>query len=260
VDAAHRDAASRFLAYLFEKETQEKLIPLGMRPGLDTIPLKAPLDPDHGVNPEEPRTVIESPPLEVVLASIDLWHRCKKPTHVVLVFDHSQSMAQGRRLVSAQAGAADLLAGLNDQDSFSLLALGSKPVWAIQDVPVKTNRERCLQEIRKLKPQLDTKDPPLYDAVAAAHDHLAKNSSPETMAAIIVLSDAEDLTRKVSLNDLLEKLKAGGQKEIPVYTIAYGAEAGRKVLAEIGAASGGKSFKGKLGTIRNVFKEISTNF
>jgi Ca-activated chloride channel family protein len=169
-------------------------------------------------------------------------------------------MSKIGRWARAQQGAADLVAGLNDQDSFSLLALGSKNVWAIQDVPVKTSRERCRQEIQKLKPQLDTKDTPLYEAVAAAHDHLVKTSSPETTAAIVVLSNAEDLTGKLSFNDLLEKLKTAGDKGIPVYTIAFGTEAGQKVLAEIAAASGGKTFEGKQGTIRNVFKEISTNF
>src|SRR5262249_34267947 len=53
----HKEAAKLYIDYLLKKEQQEKALKYGFRPGLESVPLAAPIDTDHGVDPKEPKVL-----------------------------------------------------------------------------------------------------------------------------------------------------------------------------------------------------------
>ncbi len=77
VTAEHRDAARTYLDFLLAREQQEKLMAYGFRPARADVPLVAPLDAAHGVNPNEPQTTLEMPSVEVMDAMLKLWDKSR---------------------------------------------------------------------------------------------------------------------------------------------------------------------------------------
>ena len=67
-----------------------------------SIPIGAPIDAAHGVDPLQPQTLLEVPDGAVLSALLDLWRSTKKASDVVLVFDKSGSM-QGDPLTQDKA-------------------------------------------------------------------------------------------------------------------------------------------------------------
>ena len=65
-----------FVAWLKNKGTKQAEI--GFRPARADVPLVAPLDAAHGVNPKEPQTTLEVPSVEVMDAMMKLWEKSKK--------------------------------------------------------------------------------------------------------------------------------------------------------------------------------------
>ena len=260
VSEDHKKAAKSFIDFLLKKQQQQDTLKFGFRPCPDTCPLEKPLDPSHGVDPREPNVSLEMPSAEVLLASIDLWRQCRRPVQIVLVFDRSRSMSQGKRLPRAKRGASDLIALLADQDSVSLVGMSDKPGWIIKDLSLTTGRDRIHQAIWDIKPETESADTALYDTIGQAYDYLEKTPRQGTQRIIIVLSVAEDIEGKLSREDLLEKVRAPGEQMIPVFTIAYGGEAGQKVLKKISDVSQGRCFQGRPETIRAVFREIGAHF
>ena len=77
VAAEHREAARAYVDFLLAREQQEKAMTFGFRPARAEVPLVAPLDPAHGVNPQEPQTTIEVPSAEVMKAMMKFWEQSK---------------------------------------------------------------------------------------------------------------------------------------------------------------------------------------
>src|SRR5262245_56591205 len=111
----HRAAAQDYIAFLRDRPQQEKALTFGFRPGDVAVPLAAPIDAGHGVDPKEPLTTLEVPSVEVMAATRALWQKHKKHSHVVLVFDISGSMKEQQRMVQARPGAIQLLSMLGDE-------------------------------------------------------------------------------------------------------------------------------------------------
>jgi Ca-activated chloride channel family protein len=78
VTEEHRDAARTYLDFLLAREQQEKALAFGFRPARADVPLVAPLDAAHGVNPKEPQTTLEVPSVEVMDAMMKLWEKSTK--------------------------------------------------------------------------------------------------------------------------------------------------------------------------------------
>src|SRR5262249_33481485 len=109
VTAEHKEAAETYVKFLMEEEQQKKAVKVGFRPGLESVKLEAPLDKEHGVDPDEPKSVMELPSAEVIDAVLDLWKHNKKRSRVVLVIDTSGSMNEDNKLKSCKEGASEFL-------------------------------------------------------------------------------------------------------------------------------------------------------
>src|SRR5262249_51014736 len=129
VTDAHKKAAEAYAEFLLQDAQQKKAMKYGFRPGVEKIELAAPLDRAHGIDPGQPRLIMEVPPYEVMEAVIDLWKANKKPSHLALVMDVSGSMNEEQKLLNAKKGAREMVAQLGPRDTLSLMVFSNNFTW-----------------------------------------------------------------------------------------------------------------------------------
>jgi Ca-activated chloride channel family protein len=258
VTPERREAAQIYINYLLAAPQQQKALTYGFRPGSPDVPVGAPIDAEHGVDPKQPVTTLEVPSSEVVNAIQHLWDsEEKKPADIALVLDTSGSMSQEAKMPNAKAGARQLVSLLSDKDDFSLIPFSNVPSWATTDQPLASSRKPSLDAVDSVFPGGETA---LYDAIDEAYAHLQRRPA-EHIRAIVVLTDGEDNKSTVTLNELLSRIRSDSEaRNIRIYTIAYGSDAERRTLAEIADATQGKAYEGTPQNIVEVFRDISTFF
>jgi Ca-activated chloride channel homolog len=258
VTPEHRDAAKAYVQFLLERPQQEKTLSYGFHPGDVNIPLTAPIDAQHGVDPQEPKTTLEVPTVEVMDAVIKLWRQHKKHANIVLVFDTSGSMKDNNKMPNAKLGAKQLVSLLDPTDYLSILPFSSSPSWAGRDMLIEKARDDASRTIESFFPSGGTA---LYDSIGLAYQSLLDAPKGGKISAIIVLTDGADTDSKTSLPDLLSRIRFDNEKNtIRVFTIGYGQDAVKDVLKSIADATQAKFFEGTPENIQSVFKEISTFF
>jgi Ca-activated chloride channel family protein len=260
VTEEHREAAKVYLDYLLAKPQQEKALAYGFRPGILEVPLAAPIDTAHGVDPREPANTLEVPAVDVIDSIKKVWHENKKRSNVVLVLDISGSMNDDGKIGHAKKGALELVNMLSDEDRFSFLPFNGRVSWAanLKGVRLKEARETAKNAIESLFASDGTA---LYDAIDVAHQFIVSDPQPDMITAIIVLTDGEDEHSHMKLDTLLARLKPNRESQaVRVFTIGYGKEARTDVLNTISERTQAKFFKGDTDDILKVFKEISTFF
>jgi Ca-activated chloride channel family protein len=255
-----REAAKVYIDYLLARPQQEKAIPYGFRPGAVDVPLGAPIDAAHGVDPKEPQTTLEVPQVDVIHAILTLWHENKKHANITLAFDTSGSMSENKKMENARAAALQLVDQLSDDDQFSLLPFSGSAEWALKRTSMRDSRALAKEKLAALYPHDGTA---LYDAIANAYAaHLSsQDQDAERISAIVVLTDGEDRDSKLSLDDLLKQIKFDSEHHtIRVFTIAYGDDAKKDILTKIADTTQAKFYAGNQENIRQVLREISTFF
>ena len=259
VTPEHREAAKIYIQYLLARPQQEKAMQYGFRPGAVDLPLAAPLDTEHGINPKEPKTTLEVPTVEVINGLLQLWKAEKKHSNIVLVLDTSGSMAEEGKILNARIGAKQLVGLLDDGDTFSFLPFSSELHWAGQDVLVKDGRQQLLEQISSLFAGGGTA---LYDAIDAAYQHLAATPNPDAkIQAVVVLTDGADTQSNMKLEQLTERIRYNGEnRAIHIFTIAYGKDARKDILQRVADATQAKFYEGNPQNIVEVFRDISTFF
>jgi Ca-activated chloride channel homolog len=258
VTPERREAAQIYISYLLAIPQQQKALTYGFRPGSPDVPVGAPIDAEHGVDPKQPATTLEVPSSEVVNAIQHEWEtQEKKAADIALVLDTSGSMQEEEKMPNAKAGAKQLVSLLSDKDNFSMVSFNSEPSWATTDQALSTSRKPSLDAIDSLFPGGETA---LYDAVDQAYTFISRMPA-DHIRAIVVLTDGEDNKSALQLGELLSRVRADPESHtIRIYTIAYGHDARRDVLKEIADATQGKSYDGTPQNIVEVFRDISTFF
>jgi Ca-activated chloride channel homolog len=260
VTPEHQEGSKLYIDYLLSQPIQEKALRYGFRPSLPEIALGQPFDGAHGVDPKEPKTVLEEPSAEILNATLSLWKQKKKAAAVTLVIDTSGSMNEDQKIQNATAGALEFLNLLSDADTFSLIPFSSQISSGERNRRLKEYRMYFENEVKTLYANGGTA---LYDAISLAYDQVTadKALNEKKISAIVVLTDGADTDSKISLTDLLSKIKVDNERRtIRVFTIAYGRDANQAILKQIADATQAKSYVGTPQNIRSVFKEISTFF
>src|SRR5271157_792600 len=259
VTPEHREAAKIYIQYLLARPQQLKAVQYGFRPALVDLPLAAPLDAAHGMNPQEPKTTLEVPSADIINGILQAWRTQKKHSNVVLVLDTSGSMNEEGKIQSAREGAKQLVQLLDDGDTFSFLPFSSELHWAQRNASVKTERANLTTQISSLFAGGGTA---LYDAIDSAYQQLASAGPGESkIEAVVVLTDGEDTESKMKLEELMERIKFNGEtRAIHIFTIAYGKDARKDILQKIADATQAKFYVGTPQNIVEVFRDISTFF
>lgn len=260
VTAEHRDAAKVYVDYLLSREQQEKAIPFGFRPGDVNVPLAAPIDGSHGVDPREPKTTLEVPSADVMDAVLQLWRSNKKRAHITLVLDVSGSMESDQKMENARGGALQLVELLDDADEFSFVPFNDTVRTGATAMKLADGRAQINQSIRGLYADGGTA---LYDAIDRAYtQHMQRRQEDRgKIASIVVLSDGEDRDSTLNLEQLLQRIRFDNEtRTVRVFTIAYGKDAKEDVLKQIADATQARHYEGTPQNIRSVLREIATFF
>lgn len=255
VDDEHRAAANTYIDFLRAGPQQLKALTYGFRPAEGNV--AAPIDAAHGVDPHQPNTVLETPSADTITRVLQLWRAHKKPASVIVVFDRSGSMVDENKITYAREGAVKLLDMLDDRDAFGLVPFSSH-VEVVPAVPLSTGRQQMRDRINAIFPGGETN---LYEAIATAHDLLTNPPQPKRICAVVVLTDGEDNGTRVTLDQLLSKLRASGERsDVRVFTIGYGSSAQLDALKKISEQTRGEFYQGTTENIQSKFKEIATFF
>jgi Ca-activated chloride channel family protein len=258
VTEEQREAAEIFQAYLLDKPQQLKAIEYGFRPADRTIPLTSPLDTQHGVDPEEPKTVLEVPDAEVIEGIQAMWRDVKKPVDVVVAMDVSGSM-EGDKIASARRSLLEFIDLLDDRDRLQIVLFNHNLTELTPLSPLGEKREDVKRRVSGVIEGGDTR---LYDATYQAHQDLQENGDSRHIRAIVVLSDGADTVSEMSLDQLVNEvgnLSEGGNAT-KIFTIAFGSGASESVLQNIAEPTGGKQYSGDPDTISDVYADIATFF
>jgi Ca-activated chloride channel family protein len=188
VTPERREAGAIYLKFLLDRPQQEKALHYGFRPAVVDIPIGAPIDAAHGVDPKQPKTVLEVPSTVAMAAIRDVWVENKRHARITLVFDVSGSMNDNNKIALAREGALDLISFLGDEDSFSVMPFNNRILIDEQPRPLKVYREPAKQIVSSLIANGGTS---LYDTLSQAYRHVQdqEKQDPSRIAAIVVLSE-----------------------------------------------------------------------
>ncbi|WP_165232912.1 vWA domain-containing protein [Aquisphaera insulae] len=135
------------------------------------------------------------------------------PTTVVLVVDHSGSMAQENRIGGLREAVASFLEKLPEGSRIAVVGFSSE-VETLS--PFTTDRKQVRRVINRLEPVGATR---FYDAVIEALDMLGDEQGRR---AILALTDGQDTASQ--MGNLEMAIAAAKRVGMPVYTLGLGSE------------------------------------
>jgi Ca-activated chloride channel family protein len=250
----HQEAARLFRDYLLGQEAQTLALVAGLRPVNPDVPITAPLDEAHGVDPSQPEVIFNAPTVASVYAVQELWQEARKDVNLALLLDTSGSM-RGGKMESMQEAAVQFVEQMGEDDYLSIIAFSTEPQLVIDHLQVGPNREQIISTIERLRAEGDTT---LFDAIGDGAMILRDTTLPQTTNALVVLSDGQD-TRSYRYNEASAsgETLAGG---ITVFTIAYGSDADDRVLQSLAHQANGNFFEGDEASIAAIYEEMSAAF
>lgn len=278
VTPVHREAAQKYLDFLFAEPQQQRALVHGFRPGpgdaKSDAKLGEPFTAALGVDPKQPQTVLKAPNSAVVEAVLQLWQREQRGVRVVLALDVSFSMKSFGKLERARAAAINLVQGLSENSRLTLMAFNHDVRILLRDVKLDASgKKEVIRSLMALQPRGGTH---LYDAVVEACEVLTDppNKRPSAdhkgaMQAVILLSDGQDHGSRTPLGDMHARLSSGEGKVPIFFSIAYGATDSdkddpdppdRPLLERIASESGGRAFSARPDNIDKVLDDISSFF
>lgn len=261
VSAEQRAAAEVFQAYLLDRPQQELALQYGFRPADPNVPVTAPIVPENGVDPQQPKTLLEVPRPDVLAAIRTLWVQNKKRVDVMAVLDVSGSMEEESRLEQAKTALRIFVEQLDADDGFGLTIFSNEASVLTPISPIGPKRAETLDRIGGLTPRGGTR---LLDTLAETYQVLAAEPPGTRIRAIVLLTDGLDNRSQRTPQQLLSLV---GQDEegrsIKIFTIAFGGDADVMLLKDIATTSGARSYVGKpdeRGSIERVYRDIATFF
>lgn len=273
-----QEAARVFTEYIRSEEVQRKVLESGFRPVNPNVPVGYPVAPELGVDPNQPRTILEVPDPEVVAAVQSSWQFVKKQADVLLVIDTSGSM-EGDKINQAKTAAIAFLDNMPAQNRVGLVTFDSEPkVYDFEtgqmlylDASTKNTVEAMVSfeggqvkvrdQISNLEAGGDTS---LYDAILQSIEllQLSRGDNDDRIQSIVVLSDGQDTSSLTALQAVVEQISASRQDRNPVIVVpvAYGGDADINALNSIARASATRVQSGNPEDIQQVLEIISSYF
>jgi Ca-activated chloride channel family protein len=259
VTADQREGAKVFETFLLDKPQQLNAITLGFRPADPSIPLSTPLDADHGIDVQQPKTVLEVPSAAVIQSAQALWRQTKKPVDVTVVMDISGSMG-GEKISTARTSLAQFIGLLDDNDRLAINVFNNSITNLTPLSTVGTKRADVSRHVSAL---VEGGGTALYDAVSGAYDDMQANGDPKHIRALVVMTDGQDTDSNGTLDELITKISKTseeGGNAIKVFTIAFGSDADQTILKKIADATGGQEYAADPKSISKTYADIATFF
>src|SRR3954469_14947461 len=260
VSASQRSAAQEFQKFLASEIDAGTAGQYGFRPGDPKAKPAGLVSTANGADPSQPKIELKVPEPKVLNRVLTTWRRDRKPANVLLVLDNSGSMGDENKLEQAKAGLRGFFSNAAPQDRIGLMVFSARPRLVVPLAPFGSNRGRLRGAGDQITPDADTA---LFQATAAGLDVVKKRADTSRINAVVLLTDGQDTAGGVSEGQVLNRLEQEGRAEtggVKLYTIAYGADADKDLLARFASASGGKPFVGDTSNIDSVYLSISSFF
>jgi Ca-activated chloride channel family protein len=278
VDDAKRQAAAGFLGYLQGRDAQGRFQRAAFRDFRNT---PGPLATEaNGLLAKEPATLLQPPAPPVLDKLLASWAAVRKRANVLLVMDTSGSMGEevpgtgDTKLDLAKRAAINSLREFDDADRVGLWMFSTKlegdsdhrelvPVGPMNeklaDAGGQTRRAVLRSRIEGLPPEGGTG---LYDTSLAAFQEVSAHLDPDSINAVVLLTDGRNEDDGISLDNLIPRLRTEqGDRSVRLFTIAYGADADLGVLRQIAEATNGAGYdSSNPGSIDAVFTAVVSNF
>jgi Ca-activated chloride channel family protein len=260
VSADQRKAAEEFQKFLAKEIDPGLAGQFGFRSGDPKAKPSGMVSSDSGADPGQPKIELKVPEPKVLDKLIVTWRRDRKPANVLLVLDNSGSMGDENKLEQAKSGLRSFFSQAAPQDRIGLMKFSNRPQLLVPIAPFGSNRARLRQAVDQIFPEEDTA---LFQATAAGLDVVKKRADTSRINAVVLLTDGQDTAGGISESQVLNRLEQEGRAEtgaVRLYTIAYGADADKDLLARFSDATGGKPFVGDTSNIDSVYLSISSFF
>ncbi|MDJ0573902.1 MAG: VWA domain-containing protein [Xenococcaceae cyanobacterium MO_234.B1] len=262
ISTAEKEAATKVIEFMRQPEIQQIATNLGLRPGVPGVALGNKFSSQFGVNPKPSYESYRPPQPEVVEAMLKSWQTyAKKASQVAVVIDTSGSM-KGRKLAAMKNTLLNYIQNLGTKERIALISFNSKINPPVIIEGNQAGKNKGIQFISNLKAGGGTR---LYDSSLYARDWLLKNSRPDAINAVLILTDGEDSGSKINLEQLSQRLKESsfesGEK-IAFFTIGYGKEGefNPQALQKIAELNGGYYRKGDPQTISSLMADLQVEF
>ena len=260
VSASQRKAADAFRKFLADEITPSTAGKYGFRPGDPDAKPAGLVTTANGADTAQPKIELKVPEPRVLDKLLSTWRRDRKPANVLLVLDNSGSMGEENKLEEAKSGLRAFFGEAAPQDRIGLMKFSNKPQMLVPIRPFGQNRGALRRELDQIFPEDDTA---LYQATSRGLQVVKKEADTSRINAVVLLTDGEDTAGGISERQVLSQLEDEGRAEtgaVRVFTIAYGADPDKALLARFSAASGGKAFVGDTSNIDSVYLSISSFF
>jgi Ca-activated chloride channel family protein len=260
VSADQRDGAQQFQKFLAKEITPELAGEAGFRPGDPKVKPAGRVTTANGADPAQPKIELKVPEPKVLDSVLTTWRRDRKPANVLLVLDNSGSMGEENKLEQAKSGLRSFFTEAAPQDRIGLMKFSSKTQMLVPIRPFSQNKDALRQAIDQIVPEDDTA---LFQATVQGLDVVKQRADTSRINAVVLLTDGQDTAGGVSPSQVLSRLEQEGRAEtgaVRLYTIAYGADADKELLARFADATGGKPFEGDTTNIDSVYLSISSFF
>ena len=254
VTEEQRQAAKAFTQYVRSEGVQKKVLEAGFRPANVNVPVGYPIVPELGVDPLQPTTVLDVPAPEVIAAVQASWQYVKKQADVLLVIDTSGSM-RGQKIEQARKAAHLFLTKIPPQNRVGLIAFSDTSRVLVPINSFEAVGDELRQQIDGIQAGGDTS---LYDTIVTTVQSIQQDEG-DRIRAIIVLSDGQDTSSRLSLRDVTS-LDLGERNPILIFPVAYGSDADINALNGIARASSTKVLSGDASGIEELFLLISSYF
>lgn len=263
VTPAKQTAAVAFRNFLLAPAQQQKALQYGFRPADLNIPITAPLNSAHGVDPSQPKNVLQAPSASVVNEILSSWNQTRRKVDVMLILDRSGSMNDSiggvSKIAAAKQGLDEFVGLLGDDDELGLTVFSDQANVLTPVSQLGPKRQSVLNTINGIIADGNTR---LFDTISEQYKALQAMPSKD-IKALVVLTDGEDNISQLTLNQLVQQVTASGEnagEAIKIYTIAYGSDADTNALTQIANASGGQEYAGTPQNIQTVYQSISEFF
>jgi Ca-activated chloride channel family protein len=253
--AETQEAARLFRDYLLAEAAQQLAVASGLRPVNEQVTAGAPLDSAHNVDLAQPEVIFSPSTVETIYAAQDLWQVARKDINLVMLLDTSGSMS-GEKIERVRQAASQFIEQMGNDDFITLVVFSGRPVILSQYQQVGPARQEIINKIAALEADGDTA---LYDAIGMGASLIASSTSSETSNAMVVLSDGQD-TSSYQYRFDQQLIETATANDTTIFTIAYGDDADREVLADLATQANGNFYLGNEANIAAIYQEMSAAF
>jgi Ca-activated chloride channel family protein len=263
VTPAKKAAALAFRNFLLATDQQKKALQYGFRTADVNVPVTAPIDSAHGVDPQQPGTVLQLPNADIISTIQSNWKAQQRRVDVMLILDRSGSMNESiggtTKIEGAKVGLKEFVNLLNDNDNLGFTVFSDQANVVSELGQLGPKRQSLLKSIDGVVADGSTA---LFDAIAAQQKAL-QNRSSKSIKALVVLTDGEDTASNMKVDQLIRQISLTGENAgtgVKIFTIAYGDNANADELTKIANTAGGKEYAGNPQNIRSIYNQISLFF